>query len=242
MDMSGTFPNIDHIYIVHCDIFVEKKLYLEKVFQTNGINPKYYTFCVNTYKDSLTSDIINKYYSTDEVQRNEELRVIGEDKYLTKNINKGSLSCGINHLAIWETVTNSTYEKVLILEDDILFLNNSMNGLISLMKQFPQACDVLSLENGAGLTVERYLPSCEIKPDKLSYKIPDGRMRCTGAYVITKKACNQLVTLNKKRKYSLEIDMQMWLYGKLGILKTYWAAPHLFTQGSQVGAYESAIQ
>jgi len=242
MDMSGTFPNIDHIYIVHCEQFPEKKQYLEKVFQTNGINPMYYTFCVNTYKDTLKPEIIDQYYSMDEIQRNEELRVIGEDKYLTKCINKGSVSCGINHLSIWESVMNSTYEKVLILEDDILFLNHSMNGLIALMKQFPLECDVLSLENGAGLTVEKYLPSCEIKPDKLSYKIPDGRMRCTGAYIVTKKACKQLVTLNKKRKYSLEIDMQMWLYGKLGILKTYWAAPYLFTQGSQVGAYKSSIQ
>jgi GR25 family glycosyltransferase involved in LPS biosynthesis len=242
------FLNIDHIYIVHCDQFQDRFKYLKKTFDNLNLSCDYYDFVTNTYKDTLTDTIISKYYNTNTDTRLTELKIIGEDKYLTKNISKGNISCGINHINIWNMVKESSFNNVLILEDDILFLEKSINNLVEVTMQLPKDFDIISLEDGAGLTVSNYIKNKNknnnnnIVPEKLLYKIPDGRMRCTGSYIINKNTCTKLLNLNNKRKFTLEIDMQLWLYGKLKLLNVYWAEPNVFTQGSQRGVYKSCIQ
>jgi hypothetical protein len=130
----------------------------------------------------------------------------------------------------------------LIVEDDILFLKNTVLNLNALTNNLPDYFDVISLDNGDGLTVSNYLKDVKIDDTKRAYKIENGRMRFTGSYIINKKTCSKLLKLNKKRKFSLEIDMQLWLYGKLKLLNVFWAEPIIFTQGSQNNTYTSQIQ
>lgn len=233
------FPNISHIYIIHCETLKDRYAYIKKVMEKH-FPEDYYTFKVNTYKDTLTDETINKYYTMDKTTRNKELRIIGEDKYLNEEISKGNISCAINHLLVWDEIVNSEHDRVLILEDDILFLEDTLSHMIEIMSEVKDEHDIISLEDGAGLTIE----SMKIEPEeeKTIYKIDNGRMRCTGAYVINKKTCSKLVQLNKKRKFSLEIDMQLWLYGALKVINVYWSYPTAFTQGSQRGVFKSEIQ
>ena len=235
------FVNIDHIYIVHCTQYPERYEYLKNTFTHLNIPDDYYEFVINTHKSTLTDDIISKYYTTDADIRNKELKIIGEDRYLTKDVSKGNISCGINHLNIWEKVISSSHKNVLILEDDILFDENTIKHLVEATMQLPEKFSLCSLEEGAGLKVTNYITR-NIDPDHMFYKVPDGRMRCTGSYITNKETCKRLINLNQKRKFSLEIDMQLWLYGKLKLLDIYWVYPHVFLQGSQNGTYESGIQ
>ena len=236
------FMNIDHIYIIHCKPFIQRYEYLTNTFRKLNIPDDYYDFVVNTHKTNLTNETISKYYTTNETIRMMELKIIGEDKYLNPEISKGAISCGINHIMVWEKILNETSHKnILILEDDILFMENTINNLVEITMQIPKDYDIISLEDGAGLKVSNYITK-NINPDKVLYKVQDGRMRCTGAYIINRKACAKLVKLNKQRKFSLEIDMQLWLYGKLHLLHIYWAEPNVFTQGSQRGVYKSEIK
>lgn len=239
--LNMKFVNIDHIYIVHCTQYPDRYEYLKNKFTQMKVPEDYYEFVVNTHKSDLTDEVISKYYTTDTEIRNKELKIIGEDRYLTKDVSKGNISCGINHLNIWEKVVESPHTNVLILEDDILFDENTIKNLVEATMQLPEKFSLCSLEEGAGLKVTNYITR-HIDPDKMFYKVPDGRMRCTGAYITNKDTCNRLLTLNKKRKFSLEIDMQLWLYGKLRLLDVYWVYPHVFLQGSQNGTYESGIQ
>ena len=119
-------------------------------------------------------------------------------------------------------------------------MKESLSRLERVLSNLPKDYDVVSLEDGAGLHASRY--GIKMTEDKSLYKIPDGRMRCTGAFIISNECCAKLVQLNEKKRYTLEIDMQMWLYGSLGLLNMYWAEPHVFTQGSQKGIYKSSIQ
>ena len=233
------FPKINHIYIVHCEKLTERYTYLKKVMD-KFFPEDYYTFSVNTHKDTITDDIIEKYYTLDEDTRNKELRIIGEEQQLEKHISKGNISCAINHLMIWDEVVRSEYSRVLIIEDDILFLEDTLSYMIEIMAEIDNTHDIVSLEDGAGLTVDKM--GIELDENKVIYKIENGRMRCTGAYTITKDACAKLVGFNKKRKFSLEIDMQIWLYGALKIIDVYWSSPTAFTQGSQRGVFKSEIQ
>lgn len=234
------FKNIDHVCVVHCEQFSDRRSYLENVFKQLGLDNGYYSFYVNTYKDTLTKNVIDEHYDTSEKERNRELRVIGEDKYLSASISKGALSCGINHFMIWKDVIAKKWDNVLILEDDILFMKKSMSRLENVLSNVPKHYDIISLEDCAGLHASRY--GLKITEDKCLYKIPDGRMRGGGAYIISNECCTKLVQFNENKRYTLEIDMQIWLYGSLGLLNMYWAEPHVFTQGSQNGVYKSSIQ
>ena len=233
------FPNINHIYIVHCESLTDRYEYLKKVM-TKFFPEDYYTFVVNTYKDTLTDEMIQQYYTLDESVRHKELSIIKEENNLSPTISKASLSCGINHLKIWEKIANWNDDRVLILEDDILFLEDTLSYMIEIMAEIGDEHDIVSLEDGAGLTIETM--GIEPDPEKTIHKIDNGRMRCTGAYVINKKTCVKLVQLNKKRKFSLEIDMQLWLYGALKVINIFWSDPVAFAQGSQKGVFKSEIQ
>lgn len=236
------FPRIDHIYIVHCHQFTERYDHIEKVLQQFDIPSDYYTFVVNTHKDTLSDDIIDEYYTRDTKQRHKELSAIGEDKYLTSNISKGAISCGINHLLIWKTIIQKNHQNyVLVLEDDAITKDNFLSLFLEILAELDmRKHDIVSLEDGCNLKIQKY----GIQPyaDKQLYKTPDGRMRCTAAYLIQKNTCEKLVKLNTKRKFSLEIDMQMWLYANLGFYNVYWAEPTVFSQGSQKGVFMSEIQ
>jgi hypothetical protein len=59
------FKNIDQICVVHCEQFTDRRSYLENVFKQLGINNGYYSFYVNTYKDTLTQNVIDEHYDTD---------------------------------------------------------------------------------------------------------------------------------------------------------------------------------
>lgn len=233
------FPNVSHIYIIHCDSLTDRYAYLKKVME-KYFPEDYYTFKVNTFKDTLTDDMVNKYYTLDTQSRNKELSIIGEDKHLDKQISKANISCGINHLLVWDEVSLSDHKRVLVFEDDILFLEDTLSYMIEIMAEIKDEHDIVSLEDGSGLTVEKM--GIEVNEDNMIYKIDNGRMRCTAAYLITKQTCRKLVQLNKKRKFSLEIDMQLWLYGALKVINVYWTTPTAFTQGSQRGVFKSEIQ
>jgi GR25 family glycosyltransferase involved in LPS biosynthesis len=235
------FLNIDHIYVVHCKQYPERHTYLQKIFDTLNIPKDYYDFVVNTHKSDMTDETVLKYYTVDTDIRGKELKIIGEETYLTKDISRGSISCGINHINIWQKVLETEYNNVLVLEDDIIFQQDTIKNLVEATMQLPKKFSFCSLEEGAGLKVTNYITK-NIDQDVMFYKVPDGRMRCTGSYITNKDTCHRLMTFNMKRKFSLEIDMQLWLYGKLKLIDVYWVYPSVFVQGSQNGTYVSGIQ
>jgi GR25 family glycosyltransferase involved in LPS biosynthesis len=149
------FPNISHIYIVHCESLTDRYEYLKKVM-TKFFPEDYYTFVVNTYKDTLTDEMIQQYYTLDESVRHKELSIIKEENNLSPRISKASLSCGINHLKIWEKIANGNDDRVLILEDDILFLEDTLSYMIEIMAEIRDEHDIVSLEDGAGLTLRQW--------------------------------------------------------------------------------------
>lgn len=243
------FPNIDHIYIICCGKFKDRKEYMEKVFKSLNMDESYYTFTMNdpalnfggnSYWESLTQDIIDEYYNSDVDERKKELMITEQIKYATEKVSLPDIAVSINHLLVWKDVVRKKYKNVLILEDDIIFFKESIERLFNVLKVLPDDYDLISLEDGAMMHATMY--GHKIVPEKLLYKIATGRMRCTGAYLITDKACNKLCALQKKRKWTLEIDHIIDLYGKLELLTIYWAEPVAFTQGSQRGIYETGVQ
>lgn len=242
-------PKVDHIYIVCCGKFEDRTKYMRQVMKSLGFDDDYYTlsmddrelnFSENSFWESLTPQIVNEYYIVDQKERNKELTITEQDAYAPKDISLADISVSINHLLIWKQAMKRKYQNILVLEDDILFFNESIKGLTEILKVLPSDYDFVSLEDGAHMHATMF--GHVIHPEKLLYHISSGRMRCTGAYLMSSKACETVCAAHSKKKWTLEIDHVIDLYGKLGLVKVYWAEPCVFTQGSQKGVYRSGVQ
>lgn len=226
------FPKINHIYVVHRNTNNERYKVLKTAFD-HHFDEKFYTFKIKTDKDDISDEIIDKYYTRDADIRTKEMKIITESPETTDNIsamNDASLSRAINHISIWEDVIKSDHQRVLILEDDMLFMEDTVSYMIEIMAEIQDKVHgIVSLDDGYGKSVE----SVGIEPDseKTLYKIENGCMRSTGAYIIDKATCNKLVHLNQKRKFSLELDKQLSMYGALGVIDVYWSDPVCFSNG-----------
>lgn len=240
---------IDHVYIVCCGKFQDRYEYMERAMNELGFNKNYYTFLKedpelnfskNSYWEELSREVIDTYYDVDVESRKKELIVTDQIKYAPRDISLADIAVSISHLLIWRQVDKREYDRVLVLEDDILFFKNSIEDLRGILRVAPNDFDLISLEDGAGMHATMY--GHTIVPEKLLYKIPTGRMRCCGAYVITGKACSNICKWHRRKRWTLEIDHVLDLYGRLGLLNVYWAEPCIFTQGSQRNVYSSGVQ
>ena len=240
---------IDHIYIVCCGKFKDRHEYMSKTMQQLGFEKQYFTFLKddpalnfsqNSFWEELSHEIINQFYDVDVESRRKELIVTEQIDYAPKNISLADIAVSISHLLIWKHVIKRNHKQVLILEDDILFFRDSIQKLKNIIEVLPNDFDLVSLEDGAGMHATMF--GHTLRPDKLLYDIPTGRMRCCGAYIISGKACANICKWHQQKKWTLEIDHVLDLYGKLGLLNVYWAEPCVFTQGSQRNVYSSGVQ
>jgi GR25 family glycosyltransferase involved in LPS biosynthesis len=249
MTTGMKIDGIDHIYILCCGKFEDRYKYMVRAMNEFGFEKSYYTFLrddpelnfsKNSYWEELSREIIHKYYDVDTESRKKELIVTEQIKYAPKDISLADIAVSISHLLIWRQVDKRKYDTVLVLEDDILFFKDSIDQLRSIVEGAPADYDLISLEDGAGMHATMF--GHKIVPEKLLYKIPTGRMRCCGAYLITGRACKSICKWHLQKKWTLEIDHVLDLYGKLGLLNVYWAEPCIFTQGSQRNVYNSGVQ
>ncbi len=241
---------VDHVYIICCGKFKDREAYMRNVKEKFGFDQAYFTltmddkslnFSENSYWESLTQHVIDQYYITDRVERQKELIITGQDIYAPRDISLADIAVSINHLLVWKDIVKNNHKNVLVLEDDILFFQNSLDHLQNkILQNLPDDYDLISLEDGAHMHATMY--GHDITEDKYLYKIDCGRMRCTGAYLMNGKAAKKIVSLHEKKRWTLEIDHVIDLYGKLGLLNIYWAEPCIFTQGSQKGIYKSGVQ
>lgn len=243
------FPNVDHIYIICCGKFKNRRHYLENKFKSLKFDESYYTFTMddpnlnfsaNSYWESLNQEIIEEYYTLDTEERKKELTAVDQVTYMPAKVSLPDIAVSINHLLVWKDVLLKKYDNVMILEDDIIFFEDSVSKLLKIIDVLPDDYDLISLEDGAMMHASMF--GHKIVPNQLLYKIESGRMRCTGSYFITNKACKVICDLQAKKKWTLEIDFIIDLYGRSKLLTIYWAEPCVFSQGSQIGRYPTGVQ
>lgn len=96
-------------------------------------------------------------------------------------LTKGAIGCALSHKIAWEKVMNGNDEYVLIVEDDIEFIDNYNDKLNSIIKKVPKY-DILYLGN-SGYNKHSGLDSVDIP--KLTYG--------TFGYIINKTAAKMLL-------------------------------------------------
>lgn len=99
------------------------------------------------------------------------------------SIQPGEIGCALSHYYVWKFIEENNYEKVLILEDDTIFLNNfneELNNILSANEKY----DIFFLN--------RTKCSC-IKENKINNYICMRYSYNANAYIITNNCVNKLI-------------------------------------------------
>ena len=96
---------------------------------------------------------------------------INKDEYtsLGSKLTRGQLGCTVSHVKLYEKISGEQHEKILILEDDCVFLDNIETSLDS-CQQLPENWNIVYLGWDAGGIVPNYTPNlCQLSNSHLVY-------------------------------------------------------------------------
>jgi len=132
-----------------------------------------------------------------------------------KLFNLGEVACSLSHRMLYETIVKNQWEKILILEDDVLPLQNVLDSLPYAINELPSDWDLVYLGyikhekvtawlwikqcfykilSAVGLMKWNYKMVCNLLPKPYSkYLKKAGFHDCTHAYAITLKAAQKLL-------------------------------------------------
>lgn len=160
--------------------------------------------------------------------------------YFTSNLpfSKGSLSCSIKHLLIYEEFLGSDKNYLLVFEDDIFLAPNfyaALQEIVNEVKKRQLTQILISLENSC----MRFPSYWQTKAGRLLYKAKDGR--AAGAYLVDKAAVQAMVSELRKNKCATVIDWWHNYLAKEQIISIFWAHPTIAEQGSHNGKLSADI-
>jgi glycosyl transferase family 25 len=162
------------------------------------------------------------------------------NQYFVPNIpySKGSLSCTIKHLQIYEAFISSPKNYLLVFENDVFLdknFNNLLFDILNEIKKRQLSNFVVSLENSC----MRFPSYWQTKKNQLLYNAKDGR--AAGAYLIDKVAAISMIKHLKNNKCASNVD---WWHNEIAsknIISIYWAHPTIAEQGSHNGKLSGEI-
>ena len=128
-----------------------------------------------------------------------------EDKLFTKFIftsKRGMIGCTWSHINLWKKIAKSNHENILILEDDVLFVDNFKLKLESYMRQVPENWDIIYL--GASNIYGKKINNNIIKPLYTSKNLTN-----VGAYAMLVKKQTVIELLQIMKPINDDFDIQI---------------------------------
>jgi len=205
------------VYVIHVAGNVEREKYITAELAKHRIRGE---FILEGNKETITTAQLDRYFA-------------GEMK-----APNAKTSCALKHFLAYERLLKSSAGAALILEDDIKLYPNFDS-------QFAQSLTELKDRHidGCLASYEDFrldlVPKSEQKNGVLLY--PQKRGRCTGAYLVDRKAAQNLLETAITDKCGLPID---WFHNRcaeLGRIGIYWCHPAIAVQRSINGTMASLI-
>jgi hypothetical protein len=227
---------IEHIYIIHYHQEKERKKYLESEL------PKFeipYTFrCLYDRNSPELHD--EKYFLNTEENKNLKNNIMtkfGKIVQTGMDVNtlkgKAYRAATLEHYKTYEFIINNTsFEHVLILEDDVRFKDGFKIALTEYETNLPDNYDICYIGSG-----------CDLKLPYNTNKIvdihPQKHSRCSDSYIIKRSALKQAV--NTALPFFGAIDWDLNYIQMVNNFNVYWATNPQTYQGSQHGHYISSF-
>lgn len=177
--------------------------------------------CINDYFDKIYCINLDKRpdrwsISSDEFAKNnlnvQRFPAVNGDLITeTKNLNKWERACFMSHVTIFKEIVDKGYDKVLILEDDIEFINNLQDYFLRNLKYIPSDWSMLYL-GGNHLN----------HPTQINPAIArTSKTYTTGSYGITRKAAEGVLRKIEKVGVNVQIDVFLSDFHRGGGCYTY---------------------
>jgi len=195
---------VDKTFIVHLEKLNQRKNYLD-----NEINNK------------LGFENFEYIISNDETDK----KILENNNYKYMAGHYGQLTnpeiCNYEvQFKIWERISMSEYENILIVEDDIIFKDNFNDIFSNLLMNVPDDFSICFVSECCNLYKKN--------PNNLRFLESD-TSRCCNGYLINKTTCQKLTQV---KEFHFPVDHHLnFVKNNLG-LKYYWSDPTLFTHGS----------
>lgn len=227
---------IDHIYVIHYYKETKRKEYLQTVLK---LLKKPYTF--RDLYNRTSAELFNeKYFLNTEENKNIKNSVMSQygkiiETGMDINTLKGKAyrAATLEHYKTYEYVLNETsFEHVLILEDDIRFKKGFETALQDYEAHMPKDYDICYIGSGCNLQ----LP---YKTEKIIDLHPQKYSRCSDSYIVKRSALEKIV--NTALPFFGAIDWDLNYIQMVNNFNVYWVTDPLIYQGSQHGHYESCF-
>lgn len=227
---------IDSIYIIHYSKNIDRKTYLDEQLKT--VNRPYF---FRSLFDRDTPEVLKDcYFDISEANRDKRNNVmtnfnkrveVGPDKHSLKG--RAYRAATIEHFKTFEHILQNTNDqRVLILEDDVIF-DEPLQDIIDFYEPIvPDNCDVCYIGSGCQLTI----------PNTTNTPIIENTQkhsRCSDSYIINRSALEQIV--KTALPFYSAIDWELNYLQMVNNLTVYWATNPKVRQGSQHGYYESSF-
>jgi GR25 family glycosyltransferase involved in LPS biosynthesis len=218
---------LDKIYVIHYTKLVDRKKYLIDKFKKINFDVEWIT---HFDRENVTQKQLDEFYKFDPLYKDIHINsVTGEPPI--RHLRLPEICCLMSHYYCIEEQVKNNYEYILILEDDVVFENDAFIKVNNILNSLPEDCDICYLGNGCGLKPDN------IVDGKTFYDTTFG-VKAADSMILNLKSANYL--LNKKTQIHRPIDYHINTFRD--DLKIYWIEPSIFTQGSQIGLYKTAVQ
>lgn len=225
---------IDYIGIIHEERQTDRKRFLDSILCTINLPHKFYRFPNRNY--FVNNKQIGFMYSKDNIGvRNRFFECF---EYYPNPLLDGEIAAYLCTYFAYIDCLNSPFDTFLMLEDDAIINDNTLNVINEFLDIIPKDWDVICPGNGCGLS---YRNVAHQKINDNIYKITDKkRNRCLDSIIYNKRSLGKIVA--EMGMFCGPVDCEVAsILNKLN-LNVYWIEPPIIIQGSQNNTYTSCIR
>lgn len=218
-------------YIMHCKSLIARKKFM--IAQLEKYKFSNYEFYENYDAIELTKDDIKYHYNENLIEQYNKYKMWFPYQP-AKSLGIAEISLTIKYVKLYEKIANGTDDFVLILEDDSIFSDNFTDQFNELIFNTPKSFDMIFVSSGCNLHAKN------ITADNRIYKKEHPATRCTGATVVTKKACKELYKTMIPFHLCIDWELNYQLY--IHNHEVYWWEPPIIDQGSESGLFKTTLR
>ncbi|AWI90317.1 hypothetical protein C0214_19905 [Methylobacterium sp. DM1] len=244
------------VFVMHYTPLAERRAMMDRQLALHGLSSAVY---IEEYdREAIGPEDMSRFYRNDPARHREMTDAIGNrfleaiawhpekqawhegvdysrphvTPYAPMSGSEISLCC--KHAIALERASRPENEITLMLEDDAILCDDFTNRMIANLDATPPDWDIIFPGSALGTKAPGR------REGQVAYLMNPPHVRCSDSYLITRAAAARLYKSFVPFTLPYDFELMYWL-NKLGF-KTYWWEPSLVVQGSENGAFSSALR
>lgn len=231
-------PNIDKIYITHWAKLIDRKKYLTERFKFLNIEDKV-IWMEKWDKRNCNSSEFTHLYEKGRIDlwvERGNIKHYQMDKNTYRDLCDAEIFNFLNHIECYKDAIKNNYEKILILEDDIILPDNFIENLNKYMEQ------LIKIPNWDAMFIGTYLKDItHVKEPKqiTSHLFLTNSSNTVDSYILNTNTIKKILNSDIfPFVYPIDFEFNYWI--KNLNLQVYWGMPGITHQGS-LTHYKSSV-